>query len=70
MMSLLMKQDFSSLFLIKDCFLVWICSSRMVMSIEMGVWLEKSLQSGWMQWLLSSGKLGCRKTRLMTEFDS
>ena len=44
--SLLIKWDFSSLFLIKECLFVWMCYLMIEMLIVIGVWSEVSLQSG------------------------
>ena len=60
----------SSLPLIRDHLLVDICSLLMDTSIVIGAWSDKSLQSGWMQWLLNSNENGQRNTRSKMEFES
>ena len=59
-----------SLFLVRDYFIVWICSSTIDMLTVIGVWSDISLQSRWIWWLLCFVKLGQRKTRFKTEFES
>ena len=66
-MSSLTNQDSLSLFLIKVHFFVWIHSSRIGILMEIGVWLDNSLQFRWIWWLSSSEEFGWRKMRSMTE---
>ena len=42
----------------------------MGMVIDIGVWLEKSLQSGWIWWVFILAESSWRKTRSRTEFES
>ena len=59
----------SSLFLTIVCFLVWICSSIIAISIVSRVWSDNNLHSGWIVWLLNSDEIGWRNIRSMTEFE-
>jgi len=62
---------FSSLpFLTIVCFLVWINSSSIVILTVSGAWLDKSLHSGWIVWLLSSDKFSQRNMRSIVKFES
>lgn len=69
-MTSLIKWDSFLLFLIKNCFLVCMCSSTIKMSTEIGIWSEVSLQLGWIWWLSNTWELGCKKMRSKTEFES
>ena len=64
--------NFSSslLFLTIVYFLVWIYSSKIMISTVRGVWSDKSLYSGWIVWLLSSYEFSQRNMRLIIEFES
>ena len=64
------KWSSSSLFLVRDHFIVWIYFSTIDMLIVMGAWSDVSFQSGWIQWLLCSVELSQKKTRSKTEFES
>jgi len=65
-----MKWAFSSLFLGKNCFLVWNHSLSIEISTVMEAWLDVNLHSGWIQWLLYSIEFRHKNTRSNTKFES
>ena len=68
--SLFIKWSFSSLFLIREHFVVCMHSLTNEISTVMRVWSNISLWSRWIQWLLCSDELGHRNTRFKTKFES
>ena len=58
------------LFLMRICFDNWTCSLTIGIMTEMSTWLEESLQSGWIWWVLNSIDSGWRKTKSRTELES
>ena len=61
--------DSSSLFLMIVCLTSGTNSSIIWISTTRGMWLEGYSESGRMEWLSSSTKLGCRNIKLITEFE-
>ena len=68
--SLFIKWSFSSLFLIREHFVVCMHSLTNEISTVMRAWSNISLWSRWIQWLLCSDELGHRNTRFKTKFES
>jgi len=68
--SSLMKWFSSLLFLIKDCFVICMCSSSIRILTVIGAWFDVNLQSGHIWWLSCSNEEGHRKIRSKTEFES